>query len=291
MAQGGKDSAQLGEIRFLCSSRSTVSFKKHLRRMTSMSSNKRFCIINCENSSAWSPYTFSDMFEQGLRGENDVWVNCELAKGDSLPDDILQFDGIVITGSRFNCRDRDNLTWFDPLCEVIRAASATGSPKVYGGCFGCQIIAFALGGKVDYNPDGKFILRAEDIKFNPQHSPSLLFEDFPEKWISDGANVIVSHGDCVIEAPKNAKLLASSASCKHEVYLCGSNDNILACQGHPEFEYEYAVRDRIWKSVVEVAHRLAEEDIELSLNSFELFDGSDSKKMLQLISQFLHSDK
>lgn len=248
---------------------------------------KRFVIINCENSEAWLPLTFSDMFEQGLRVGNDVWRNCEVAKGESLPEDILEYDGIFITGSRFNCRDRDTLPWFDSVCEVIRTAAARGSPRIYGGCFGCQIIAFALGGVVDYNPDGKFLLRAETIVFNPQQLSALT--DLPQKWTSHGANIIVSHGDCVVEAPADAKLLASSSSCKNEVYICGSRDNILACQSHPEFEYEYAVKERIWPSVVHVRKRLDEEDIEPSLATFAKFDGSDAKDMLKIISAFLHS--
>jgi anthranilate/para-aminobenzoate synthase component II len=77
----------------------------------------------------------------------------------SLLDDA--FDGIVITVSHYNIRD--NKPWFSSLCELICTAAKEGYPRIYGGCFGCQIIAHALGGHVDRNPNQKFILRAESV--------------------------------------------------------------------------------------------------------------------------------
>jgi len=103
-------------------------------------------VIHCENSTKWQPLSFSDMFRDQLSKNGDTWETCELASGVPLPEDVMQYQGLVITGSRFNCRDRDTLPWFDGLCAVIRRAAETGSPRIYGGCFGCQIIGFALGG-------------------------------------------------------------------------------------------------------------------------------------------------
>ena len=71
------------------------------------------------------------------------------------------------------------------------------------------------------------------------------------KWSQSGFRLLVSHGDCVSKLPLDAKLLASSESCSSEVFLAGKKDNILACQSHPEFDFEYAIAQRIWPSVVE----------------------------------------
>lgn len=254
----------------------------------------RFIVIQCENSTAWKPYSFYDMFREGLQQAGDSWTVCELASGEALPDDILQYQGIVITGSRFNCRDRETLPWFDELCELIRKSAEEGSPRIYGGCFGCQIIGHALGGEVDYNPGQRFLLRAEKLMFNScckeacECSSELLPEDIKTKWCSAGFRLIVSHGDCVCKLPPQAKLLASSESCNSEVFIVGKNDNILACQSHPEFDYQYAVAERIWPTVVDTRKRLTDEEIEVAKASFEQYNKEDAKMFMQWISNFLH---
>jgi GMP synthase (glutamine-hydrolysing) len=98
--------------------------------------------------------------------------------------------------------------------------------KIYGGCFGCQVIAHALGGIVDYNPDKRFVLKLENISFL-QTSYQEEGEKQDQKQMSQcddllqlsgrELKVIVSHGDCVLSLPRGAALLASSATCAHEV--------------------------------------------------------------------------
>lgn len=253
---------------------------------------KLFYVIQCENSTAWSPVSFSDMFTKLLKREGDVWRTVLLANGEPLPSDIRSAAGIVLTGSRFNCRDRETLEWFDPLCDLIRYAAETGGPRVYGGCFGCQIVAFALGGEVDYNPEGNFLLRAESVKFLSCNcgcgSLPCMPADMECKCFCDGLRLLVSHGDCVRKLPPQAKLLAKSNSCEVEVFLAGSRDNILACQSHPEFDFQYAIEERIWKSVVETWQRLSSEEIQFSRKSFENYDGRDASTFIRWVSDFLH---
>lgn len=246
----------------------------------------RFLVINCENSTAWSPITFFDMFKTALGRDTDDWKSVEIAKGENLPKDIMEYKGVVLTGSRFNTRDK--LPWFEELYEFIRNAASVGSPKIYGGCFGCQIIAVALGGIVDYNPGKRFALKAEEVRpVYPDFTNYLPHTDTIEEKPSH--RIIVSHGDCVCELPPTGVRLATSTSCLNEMYVAGEKKNILACQSHPEFNYEYAVRDRIWRSVVEVNKRLSTEEIEIAKNSFEYFCDEDPAPINQLISKFLRS--
>lgn len=93
-------------------------------------------IIECENAKAWSPVN-GGMFKTCLPedGENDR-IELQIynvVNENKVPGDILSYDAIIITGSRFNCRDRDTLPWFEPLCDVVRAAAEEGKPKVYAG--------------------------------------------------------------------------------------------------------------------------------------------------------------
>ena len=60
-----------------------------------------------------------------------MWVTINVANGETVPV-ASDYHGVVITGSRFNVRDRDQLPWFEGVCELVRQAAATGSPNVYG---------------------------------------------------------------------------------------------------------------------------------------------------------------
>jgi GMP synthase-like glutamine amidotransferase len=231
------------------------------------------------------------MFENALKIEGDEWVRSNVASGESLPEDITSFDGIIIPGSRFNCRDREQLPWFESVCDLIRAAAEIGSPKIYGGCFGCQIIAHALGGEVDYNPGRIFLLKAENIVLDKFAAHLLPVKDnnLLEEWTEKGLNLLVSHGDCVVSLPNSAQLIASSSSCKSEIYITGVKNNILACQSHPEFELKYAITDRIWKSVVETNGRLTEEQIQDAKTSFAQYNRGDAVNFLNMVNRFLRS--
>lgn len=57
-----------------------------------------------------------------------------------MPEDILtEYQGIVITGSHYNCRDRKTLSWFEDLVDVIRQAADKGYPKIYGNTYASDI--------------------------------------------------------------------------------------------------------------------------------------------------------
>jgi GMP synthase-like glutamine amidotransferase len=107
-----------------------------------------FCILNCDDAKAWAPINFGHMFQTCLCSDCDCCTINELARDKEMPQDIMSFDAVVITGSRYNCRDAPTLSWFEPLCNFIRTAAKKGSPRIYGGCFGCQVVAHALGGEV-----------------------------------------------------------------------------------------------------------------------------------------------
>jgi hypothetical protein len=99
--------------------------------------------------------------------------------------------------------------------------------------------------------------------------------------------LIVSHGDCVCVLPPESVLLGSSQTCTNEMYLTGKYRNIFACQSHPEFEYEYCIKERIWPAVTETRKRLNDEEIRAAAESFENFNREDSKCLLSMIKSFL----
>lgn len=251
---------------------------------------KNFCVLNCDNSKAWQSFSFGDMFSSLLQSDGDKWTIVNVDAGEEIPPDIItKFDGIVLTGSRCNCRDGTKILWFEPVCRMIRTIYEKGSPRLYGGCFGCQIIAHALGGIVDYNPTRKFCLKAEVVT-------PIVTEDVLKRLISANAvakplKLLESHGDCVVQLPDCAIPLASSSTCCNEIFVAGKDadhKNILGCQSHPEFELQYCIFDRIWPAVTK-SKRIDEEDYESSRASLESFtrdEGAD--ELISMIRDFLH---
>lgn len=247
----------------------------------------RFLVINCEDI-PWEPISFSDMYRKCVELEGDSWTTCNIAVGDQFPADIHEYTGIILTGSHYNCRKRDKyFPWYEGLIELVREISDAGKPRLFGGCFGHNLIALALGGSVDFNPDKKYILQIEKLTTNDPFQNQ--FSAISRSPLLKNYSIISTHEDCVIELPDTATLLGSTIFCENHLFMAGKNNNILACQSHPEFDLKYAVIDRIWIGVVEKRRMLSKSDIVDSLRSFEEYDGMDAKDMCAVICDFLHA--
>jgi len=133
-----------------------------------------------------------------------------------FPADIDTCDGWLITGSRFGAyEDHD---WIPPLEDLLRRAYAAGIPIV-GICFGHQILAQALGGKVE--------------KFAGGWSVG------PTAYEFEGRSVTLNawHQDQVTEIPAEAKVIGRSAFCENAMLAYG--DTAFSVQAHPEYSHEF----------------------------------------------------
>lgn len=134
----------------------------------------------------------------------------------NLPDAATDADGWLITGSKHGAYD--DLPWIAALEDFIRDVSRSGRPMV-GICFGHQIIAQALGGRVEKFSGGWGIGQ--------------------QAYDMNGINVTLNawHQDQVIARPGKAKLVASSDFCENAILAYG--ERILTVQAHPEFSEEF----------------------------------------------------
>lgn len=136
------------------------------------------------------------------------------------------FDGFcLITGC--NQSAYDDTPWIKQLLHWVVEANAAGVTLV-GVCFGHQVVAQALGGKVERAPQGwGFGVRE-----------SRVVDDVALRFFDDGRmRLLYNHHDQVVALPHGATLVATSEFCPIESFRIA--DHILTFQGHPEYVPEY----------------------------------------------------
>ena len=154
---------------------------------------------------------YGEMFIKLLGGHGFEFKIWSVVDGD-FPASAVDADGWLITGSKHGAyEDHD---WIPPLEDLIRAIRETGRPLV-GICFGHQIIAQALGGKVEKFRGGWSVGRTE---YTVNGQPMAL-----NAW----------HQDQVTAVPNGATVVGSSDFCANAALLY--DDQIWTIQPHPEF--------------------------------------------------------
>lgn len=158
---------------------------------------------------------YPEMFARLLDGNGFTFRTFRVVEG-AFPAAVTECDGWLITGSRHGVYE--DHPWIAPLEQFIRDAFAAHVPVV-GICFGHQIIAQAMGGKVERSAKG-WSVGATDYDFGGQ---TLTLN----AW----------HRDQVTEVPKGAKVVAGNAFCENAALLY--DDRAFSVQAHPEFQSEF----------------------------------------------------
>lgn len=155
--------------------------------------------------------TYFDIFQRFLAGRNwrfSTWKTMEM----EFPDDIAEADAWLLTGSRHSVYE--DHAFIPPLESLIRATRSTRIPMI-GICFGHQIIAQALGGKVEKSAQGWGVGRQE---YQVDTVGTLALT----AW----------HQDQVTAPPPGARIIAQNAFCPNAGFVL--DDHILTLQAHPE---------------------------------------------------------
>ena len=169
-----------------------------------------------------------DEFYEYIFNEVDPSINLKVYDVviDEYPNDIDECDGYIITGSKLSTYD--DVHWIKTLEEYIRTLDAS-KKNLLGVCFGHQLIAQALGGKVEKAKVG-WTLGVQPYDF---------LSNFP--WVknhNESVRLIHSHQDQVTELPVKAELIAKNDMVPVAMFRVGNH--IMSMQGHPEFSEDYA---------------------------------------------------
>lgn len=151
--------------------------------------------------------------------DESICATCRVDEGEPLPD-FSQIRCAIITGSP--AMVTEHLDWSETLAEWILKAHQ--NIPLLGVCYGHQLIAYALGGVVDYNPNGREIgtVVASKVIDDP------LFYGLDSQF-----EVQTTHSQSVIRLPGTATLLATTQLDPHHAFKIGNNT--YGVQFHPEF--------------------------------------------------------
>jgi GMP synthase-like glutamine amidotransferase len=158
---------------------------------------------------------YPDMFARLLAGHGFTFQTWRVVDM-QFPKDVHDADGWLLTGSRHGAYE--NHPFIPPLEDFIRRAYAAAVPMV-GVCFGHQIIAQALGGKVERHANG-WAVGATDYEFGTEKLTL-------NTW----------HRDQVTVVPPDAHVVASNDFCANAALVY--NDRAFTVQAHPEFRPEF----------------------------------------------------
>ena len=225
-----------------------------------------------------------DYFLQRFMKNNDGDICYETfhAVSGYLPkvEDFKKFSGFVISGSAYSVND--NFQWIHNLKVFILQLNdlpADDRPKLFGICFGHQLIAITLGGKVQDLKSKKFIFGSEKVTLKKEFSEKEYFANvFGTE--ANSFTIMQCHGEEVSILPTTALSVGESVTCAHEVLKYGNW--ILSTQGHPEFTpaqmKEICVPNLRKKKI------LSKADIDAAVKSFE---NADTDRMVQMVKIFL----
>lgn len=178
--------------------------------------------------------TFPELAAQ--RGDFEDWAAAGLGpltasvqtvdplRGDPLPDyDSLA--GVVVTGSHAMVTDRH--PWSEQTGQWLVGLLPREIPLL-GICYGHQLLAHALGYRVDDNPRGVEV-GTVPVYLTAKAAEDPLFAGLPNPFLAH-----VSHRQSVLELPAGAAPLAWSEKEPHHAFRLGRC--AWGVQFHPEFD-------------------------------------------------------
>jgi GMP synthase-like glutamine amidotransferase len=182
----------------------------------------KYAFFNFLETTYW-PGIGDALYLESFGRQDGPWSTYLPARGE-LPtaSEDLDLKGAVLSGGVY-CAFDQSLTWSQPTSRWVQQAIESGI-RLIGLCFGCQFVAYSLGGTVTRNPCGYFLHQPDKVTYTGFIAPRLPSQVL---WVAE------CHNDCVSTLPAEAELLGSSEHTAVEAW--GIRDRVVCSQGHPEF--------------------------------------------------------
>ncbi len=142
-----------------------------------------------------------------------------------FPENIKSCDGYVLSGSPASVNTK--VEWIDKTLDYVRKLHDSRISMI-GICFGHQVIAKAMGGKVELSPGG-WSLGPVKVQFSGQ-APWM----HPRK---DVLRLYAVHNEQVVMPPNEAKILGKTDTCPIASFSIGNH--VFTTQHHPEMTAEF----------------------------------------------------
>ena len=160
------------------------------------------------------------------------------------PGDGYDTGAVVLMGSAASVHD--NLPWLGPLRAWLRPILDGNTPRpLLGICFGHQLIADMAGARVDWLDRSRH--KRAGVERTEMRGSRLLGGDA-------GLNVVVSHRETVVEAPRGYRVTATRPRVPYDG-LEHETLEIFSYQFHPEARDEFAARNGIEEAEIDASVR------------------------------------
>jgi GMP synthase (glutamine-hydrolysing) len=168
---------------------------------------------------------FGEMFARRAGLAPDDFRILDAARGPGYPRDPRAHCAYIVTGSLSMVTARP--LWSLRLADFILRAVESGVP-VLGVCYGHQLVARALGGRVGWNPNG-LEMGTHEVTLAPGAEGHPLLRGLPPSFPAN-----LSHRQSILDPPPGGRPLAFSAADPCQILAVG--EKVLTLQFHPEFD-------------------------------------------------------
>jgi len=138
---------------------------------------------------------------------------------------IDSFDWLMVMGGSQHAWDAEGNAWLQKEKHFVNQALIAGK-IILGICFGAQLLAEALGGKLFPNPHRE--IGWHEVALNRQGQESFLFQGIPSSFVT------FHWHDDHFSLPQSCTRLASSRATKNQAYV-DKKRPLVGLQFHPEY--------------------------------------------------------
>jgi GMP synthase-like glutamine amidotransferase len=165
-----------------------------------------------------------------------------VCNGETLPT-LDDFDWLMVMGGSQHAWDEQGNAWLQEEKRLVADALASGKPYL-GICFGAQILAEALGGRLFPNQHRE--IGWHEVELTRRGRESFLFKSIPASFVS-----FHWHSDH-FSLPRNCTRLAFSKASENQAFVCEDRPAV-GLQFHPEYTremvaYYAAANSQDWKA-------------------------------------------